>query len=559
MGSRHFVTGMTGASASAAAAFAVGGRHRRRRPARALVAAAALLTRVSTALLLPGPPWVQEGSDTGYCAGPAYGMAPGSSVASAFVLESPLNDPAQYPKGGEVAFATVAVRLNGALVSDFNLSICADMPPDQYEPCGVTESFAWFLEAGPVKSGYTTFTASFPFPWFKFQYTPARGNRDVRWLVLKYAPAAATVTPDVCIGDALMRCTAGCTAMEYDNNEKFFFRLSDSQQVWTQSTDPNNHGVMFALFQPSPTPSASATATATRTSSATATSTRTSTATKSATASASATATASTSSSASATGSASASASASATATMTSTSTATTNATVADGAAAAAPPPVALIAGASAALLLLVLGGALFSYCVLLPHYRAGTGPWQGRMRQGPKQYKDRSIARRLEVRRDSLRGIAPPKGHYASKLPEALRADALASMASAYDEVYGAGVSSDPAAAAASAAAAAAAASAAAAANEGLGRPAPLAAAAAAPAASPAPAPASPAGSGTAAEWGSRRGLSKSRFGPTQLGGDARSTVNPAALGVSAWSAVAEAGGGGAGEGAGAAGADVK
>jgi hypothetical protein len=32
--------------------------------------------------------------------------------------------------------------------------------------------------------------AGFPWPWFKFEYTPARGANDYRWVVVKYADSA---------------------------------------------------------------------------------------------------------------------------------------------------------------------------------------------------------------------------------------------------------------------------------------------------------------------------------------------------------------------------------
>ena len=95
----------------------------------------------------------------------------------------------------------------------------------------------------------------------------------------------------------------------------------------------------------------------------------------------------------------------------------------------------AIAGGATAALLLLV--GTLFAVFVLLPQFRAGTGLWASRAGHGkPRQEKDRSLARRLEVRRNSLKGVAPPAGHFSSKLPGAMPAAALADMASAYDEV---------------------------------------------------------------------------------------------------------------------------
>ncbi len=507
-----------------------------------------LLPRAALPLVLVGPPYAELTQGPGYagasgiCAGPNEALAPGSSIASAFLLDDGVNDRTLFPRGAELAFANVAVALNGAdPVREFNVTVCADS--GSYAPCGPTVNVAWYTapgtaSAGPGPATFTTITASFPTPFYKLVHVPALGSADVYWLVLTYTGSNAATPPVACVGNGLMACDQNrpdrciSSAVEFEPNERFFKQAAPGG-AWTKSPTADNRGIFMGLYQPSPTPSASPSAAATRsgTASSSATATATSSAASSASAKASASAAGSASAAATASSSASSSASASSTASSTATATATatgtatatatasssSNATV-PGANAAAPDaaPAGLVAGAASgvALLLLAAGGA-YVYCVLLPQYRAGTGPFAGRAaRHGPKQEKDRSIARRIAVRRASAGGATAPKGHHASKHPEALRADALANMASAYDEVYGAGVPADPAAAAASAAAVAAAARNDAAVREGLGRPAaPAAAPAPAPAAVAAPAPALGDGAG---EWGgSRRGLSKSSFAP--------------------------------------------
>jgi hypothetical protein len=147
----------------------------------------AAMSNVAMAALIVGPPWIEEAqTDGGACQGPPFTFTPGASIASGLVLEPSINDPVQFPRGGEVAFAMVGVALNGATAADFNISICADKPVDANQPCGPTESFSWVTEAqGTFGSGYTRLVAGFPWPWFKFEYTPARGPNDYRWVVVK--------------------------------------------------------------------------------------------------------------------------------------------------------------------------------------------------------------------------------------------------------------------------------------------------------------------------------------------------------------------------------------
>jgi len=395
----------------------------------------------------PMGPAMLEQANQAYTCPDWFDFTTGAQMATPFQLEPALVGPGTaWPDGTvQMAFARFSLPLGNEFsdLVNYNASIVDD---NNYSPGPNTLGYAWGLAnmGGQAPSGFIVnmIQAQFPAPFFTLAPSPPT---NFFWLVVTYNGVRNATNnpfpPRICVVDNGVIVTVQ-NPFRAENGYDYFFR-PNAAAPWQQAPIQTLGGAYMALNMPFPTPSATPSTTASGTTSRSASATRSSVATGTTTVTASMSATMSSTTSSTAT----------ATSTMTP-SPSPWPSNVTQTLAVAAPPDVGAIAGgAIGGILGVVALGFLALFCMRAS--ANGEGFWAARAVFGPKQEKDRSIKARIESRRNSLKGVEAPAGHYAAKIPKGMEDKGLGDMASIYDQVYG-DKPADPEAAAAAAAAAA-------------------------------------------------------------------------------------------------------